>query len=219
MRIADAVWVATAQLHRQNLYAQDFSVQEIMEQVTRERLVEGFPPGLQVHVSKHCVANKSPNPGRYRMLFETVRGRRRLFKRGDPFHPAREAGKIHPEKRDLPPGYQSLIDWYESTYSSASDRQSRGSAPRPDLTTMNNDANDAGSSVTAFVSSHGAFVIPEELRKQLGIRGCTKLSVRKDNDRLIIEPVTADFVDRVAGSYKGKSSMVEARERDHRIER
>ena len=116
MKIADAVWLATALLHMENAQATDFSVQEITEKAARENLVDGFRPGLQVHVSKHCVANKSPNPGRYRMLFETSRGRRRLFRNGDEFHPNREGGRNKPNLSDVPPEHRGAMRWYEKFY-------------------------------------------------------------------------------------------------------
>src|ERR1700676_3584373 len=127
MKIADAVWLATALLHMENAQAVDFSGQEIMEKAARESLVDGFRPGLQVHVSKHCVANKSPNPGRYRMLFETSRGRRRLFRNGDLFHPNREGGRIKPNPSDVPFDYRGALMWYEKFYDKGL------SVPRVDL--------------------------------------------------------------------------------------
>src|ERR1700719_3346645 len=116
MKVADAIWLATALLHREKAQASDFSIQEIVEKVMSEKLVGGFRPGLQVHASKHCVANKSPNPGRYRMLVETSRGRRRLFRMGDSFHPDRDGGRIKPSASDFPSQYQCVLEWYENSY-------------------------------------------------------------------------------------------------------
>ena len=116
MKVADAIWLATALLHMEHPNATDFSIQEIVEKVMQENLVDGFKPGLQVHASKHCVANKSPNPGRYRMLFETARGRRRLFRMGDTFHPNRNGGRIKPDLSDFPRRYQGVLAWYERSY-------------------------------------------------------------------------------------------------------
>ena len=68
--------------------------------------------GVYVHVIQHCVANRPPNPGSHRMLVETSQGRRRLFRHGDPFHPAREGGKITPSREDLPGRFANLLEWY-----------------------------------------------------------------------------------------------------------
>jgi hypothetical protein len=70
-------------------------------------------PGVYVHVVQHCVANRPPSPGRYRVLFETAPGRRRLYRKGDPYHPGRETGKVVPSREDLPERYRGLLEWYE----------------------------------------------------------------------------------------------------------
>ena len=41
---------------------------------------------------------------------------RRLFRPGDPYHPKREGGKIHPERDEIPAKYHALIDWYNREY-------------------------------------------------------------------------------------------------------
>ena len=112
VKVADEVWVATALLHREQPQAADFSIEEIVDRARREGLHEPLRPGVYVHVVLHCVANRAPNPGRYRMLFESAEGRRRLFHTGDPFHPDREESKITPSGEELPEGYRELLDWY-----------------------------------------------------------------------------------------------------------
>lgn len=116
IKVADEIWLATSLLHREHRERQDFSVIEIVERAMKERLAGGYRPGLQVHASTHCVASKAPNPARHRMLAETGRGRRRLFRPGDKFHRDRIGGKTHPEAEDLPPKYRFLLDWYEHDY-------------------------------------------------------------------------------------------------------
>jgi hypothetical protein len=112
VRVADEVWVATALLHREHPERPDFTVEEIVERVKTERMSIPFRPGVYVHVVQHCVANRAPNPARYRMIFETAPGRRRLFRKGDPYHPAREGAKITPKRDELPYGYNGLLSWY-----------------------------------------------------------------------------------------------------------
>jgi len=111
-KVADEVWIATALLHREHPTAEDFSVEQIVDRARREGLHQPLRPGVYVHVIQHSVANRPPNPGRYRMLFETVEGRRRLFREGDPYHPDREGSKIVPSAEDLPEGYADLLTWY-----------------------------------------------------------------------------------------------------------
>jgi len=112
LKVADEVWIATALLHRERPGEADFSTEEIVERVARERLAEQVRPGIYVHVVQHCVANRRPNPGRYRMLFETSQGRRRLFRPGDSYDPSREGGKTTPNPGEIPEEYAPLLDWY-----------------------------------------------------------------------------------------------------------
>ncbi len=112
VKVADEVWIAAALLHREHAQATDFSIEEIVARARREGLHQPLRPGVYVHVVQHCVANRPPNPGRYRILFETSEGRRRLFRRGDPYHLEREGSKATPEPEDLPTEYRELLNWY-----------------------------------------------------------------------------------------------------------
>lgn len=53
------------------------------------------------------------------MLFETSPGRRRLFRKGDPYDPAREGSKVVPNQQDVPSGYSGLLSWYVDWCASA----------------------------------------------------------------------------------------------------
>jgi hypothetical protein len=113
LKVADEVWLATAQLHKSQPTAADFSVDEIVACANKLEDSDHLRPGVYVHVIQHCVANRPPNPGRYRMLYETSEGRRRLYRKSDPFHPARAGSKVTPEPEDIPVEYQRLLLWYE----------------------------------------------------------------------------------------------------------
>ena len=69
------------------------------------------------------------------------------------------------------------------------------------------------------VSSKGQVVIPAEVREKLGIEKGTRISVRIEKDHLILEPINQDYIRRLRGSLKGPDSMVEARDREHRLEK
>jgi hypothetical protein len=112
IKVADEVWIAAALLQKENPQQTDFSVDEIVERARRERLHEPLRPGVYIHAQMHCVANRPPNPGRYRMLFETAPGRRRLFRPGDPYDQRREGSKIIPKPDDIPEHYRLLLNWY-----------------------------------------------------------------------------------------------------------
>src|ERR1043166_5608682 len=115
IRVADEAWIATALLHIEYPERSDFRVQEILERARKEGLGGDLRPGVGIHVSYHCVANKPPNPGRYRMLFATGDGTRRLFRNGDPYDSER-TGKVTPERDEIPANYRYLLDWYEKSY-------------------------------------------------------------------------------------------------------
>src|SRR5271163_1620099 len=97
LKVADEVWIATALLHRAHPSRADFSINEIVEQAMLVSPGSPLRPGVYVHVVQHCVANRAPNPGRYRMLFETSKKRRRLYRSGDSSDPARDGSKTMPE--------------------------------------------------------------------------------------------------------------------------
>jgi AbrB family looped-hinge helix DNA binding protein len=210
--IANSIWVATALLHREHPNAADFAVGEIVHKAIAENLVNGFRPGLQVHASKHCVANKSPNPNDHRMLLETARGRRRLFRIGDHFDPARKRGTIRPEKQEIPPAYRPLIDWYETDYSKRPDH----SQNRVDGGGISDTFPSQPRQASAFIGPAGTVVIPDAIRKELGIEEGALLKIRRDQDRIVLQPITEDHISKLRGSCKGGESLVEAREREHR---
>lgn len=116
LKVADEVWIATALLHRENPKRTDFAIEEIVERASSEGAFERLRPGVYVHAVQHCVANRRPNPGRYRMLLETAKGRRRLFRPGDSFNPDRDGAKSVPGKGDIPVKYHALVDWYFNDY-------------------------------------------------------------------------------------------------------
>jgi len=95
IKVADEVWIVTALMHSEHPKRIDFTIDEVMERARKEELAGKLRPGVYAHVVQHCVANRPPNSGRYRVLFETAPGRRRLFRHGDVYDPAREgAGRI-----------------------------------------------------------------------------------------------------------------------------
>jgi hypothetical protein len=113
IKVADEVWLATALLHRENPSRSDFTLNEIVDRAAREGIIDQRRPGVYVHAALHCVANRPPKPGRYRMLYETRSKYRRLFRLGDSYDPQREGSKITPEIDEIPRGYEYLLKWYE----------------------------------------------------------------------------------------------------------
>jgi hypothetical protein len=128
VKVADEVWVATALLHTENASRADFTIREIVDRAAREAIAGRLRPGVRQHVIQHCVANRPPDPGRYRMLFATAKGSRRLFRPGDPYHPEREGAKARPTREEIPAKYRYLVDWYEREYATHRGRDARRDA-------------------------------------------------------------------------------------------
>lgn len=126
VKVADEVWIATALLHREQPERKDFTIQEILERAEREAVAGRPRRGVYVHIVQHCVANRPPNPGRYRMLFATGPKTRRLFREGDAYDSGRARSKWRPDRKAVPPPYRELVDWYERDY------QRRGDADAED---------------------------------------------------------------------------------------
>lgn len=116
VKVADQVWVVAAMLHREHPERADFSIEEIMARARREPVFQPLRPGFHVHVIQHCVANRAPNPGRWRMLVETAPGRRRLYRPDDAYDPAREGSRSIPEVEGLPSEHHALLSWYRQEY-------------------------------------------------------------------------------------------------------
>jgi hypothetical protein len=112
LKVADEIWIATALLHRERPSEPDFSIEEIKQRAAREAGPRALRPSVYQHIVQHCVANRAPSPGRYRMLFETAPGRRRLYREGDPCHRERYGAKKAPQAGNLPSEHVGLLDWY-----------------------------------------------------------------------------------------------------------
>lgn len=114
VKVADQVWIATSLLHREHPDREGFSAAEIVERVRQE--FGRVQPGITVHIYLHALANKQPNPGRYRILHEVRPGMHRLFRPRDPYHPDRDGAKFVPYADEIPEKYRSLLHWYEKEY-------------------------------------------------------------------------------------------------------
>ena len=109
------VFIATALLHQEQPERPDFTIQEIVNRAGRENITGEMRSGVNVHASQHCVANKTPNPAKHRMLFATGKHTRRLLLPDDEVHPGR-TGKIFPESGEVPERYLSLLEWAKQRF-------------------------------------------------------------------------------------------------------
>ena len=69
------------------------------------------------------------------------------------------------------------------------------------------------------VTSKGQLVIPAAMRRRLKIKEGTRVRFVEDNGRLILQPLTAEFIDRLTGCLAGEPSLLDALEEDRREER
>jgi AbrB family looped-hinge helix DNA binding protein len=66
------------------------------------------------------------------------------------------------------------------------------------------------------VSTKGQFVIPSEMRVSLGIQPGTRICVTQEGSRIVLEPVSADLVDKTRGMLAGKPSLTQSLLRERR---
>ena len=62
---------------------------------------------------------------------------------------------------------------------------------------------------TATVTTKGQLVIPARLRRRFGIKKGTLISFVEDNGRIILQPVTREFIRSLQGSLKGGPSLLD----------
>jgi AbrB family looped-hinge helix DNA binding protein len=68
------------------------------------------------------------------------------------------------------------------------------------------------------VSSKGQLVIPACARRQLGIKAGTRVAVRVDGARLILQPITEAYIESLRGIVKNGDALVRQLRRDHETE-
>jgi len=53
----------------------------------------------------------------------------------------------------------------------------------------------------------GQIVIPAELRKKYGIKAGTKINVMDENDRIVLQPITREYIHSLRGKFRGKGLL------------
>jgi AbrB family looped-hinge helix DNA binding protein len=70
----------------------------------------------------------------------------------------------------------------------------------------------------AIVTTKGQLVIPAKLRKKLGIRKGTRIAIVEEGLRIILQPITREYIRSLRGSLKGNPSaldyLLEQRKKD-----
>lgn len=74
---------------------------------------------------------------------------------------------------------------------------------------------------TGVVTSKGQLVIPARLRRRFGIKKGTRVTFVEDAGRIIVQPVTREFIGRLRGSLRREPSalatLLEERKRDRNL--
>ena len=74
----------------------------------------------------------------------------------------------------------------------------------------------------ATFTSKGQIVIPAKLRRKHGIRKGTRVAITEDDHRLVLQPITEEFIESLWGSWKGGPSafdfLMKERRREHELE-
>src|ERR1700675_54903 len=98
LKAADLVWLATAQLQREQKDRLGFSPDEILKSALAIEPDLGFSVNtIRTHISRHCVANLPPAGAIHRMLTRNPNGTYRLYCHGAEYHPGRAGGKTCPD--------------------------------------------------------------------------------------------------------------------------
>lgn len=57
---------------------------------------------------------------------------------------------------------------------------------------------------SSYVTSKGQVVVPARLRRKFGIKAGTRLNFSEDGGRIVVQPVTREFIDSFCGVFKSK---------------
>ena len=72
---------------------------------------------------------------------------------------------------------------------------------------------------TSVVTTKGQLVIPARLRRRFGIKKGTRVTFVEDAGRIIVQPVTREFIRGLRGSLKGEPSALAALLEERKRER
>jgi len=59
------------------------------------------------------------------------------------------------------------------------------------------------------VTTKGQLVIPSKLRRKYGILKGTRVAMIEENSRIVLQPLTKEFVQSLRGSLKGRRSALQ----------
>ncbi len=74
-------------------------------------------------------------------------------------------------------------------------------------------------SEVSTVTTKGQLVIPSKLRRKFGIRKGTQVAFLAEDNKLVLQPLTPQFIRSLRGSLKGGPSALKLLIEDHKRER
>jgi AbrB family looped-hinge helix DNA binding protein len=69
------------------------------------------------------------------------------------------------------------------------------------------------------VTTKGQLVIPSKLRRKYGIRKGTLVAIVEEENRMILQPLTPEFIRGLRGSLKGEASALKVLAEERKRER
>jgi AbrB family looped-hinge helix DNA binding protein len=69
------------------------------------------------------------------------------------------------------------------------------------------------------VTTKGQLVIPSKLRRKFGIRKGTQVAFVEEAQRLVLQPLTPEFIHSLRGSLKGEPSALKLMQEDRKRDR
>jgi AbrB family looped-hinge helix DNA binding protein len=72
---------------------------------------------------------------------------------------------------------------------------------------------------TTILTTKGQIVIPSKIRKRLNLKEGTKFSIVEDENRIVLQPLTPDYFEKMAGILNTKGKLVKALMEERRQEK
>jgi AbrB family looped-hinge helix DNA binding protein len=74
-------------------------------------------------------------------------------------------------------------------------------------------------SATCIVAAKGLVTIPYELRRKYGLRKGTRVAMIEEENRIILQPLTPEYLRRLRGSLKGEPSALQYLKEGRKLDR
>lgn len=61
----------------------------------------------------------------------------------------------------------------------------------------------------SYITVKGQIVIPAKIRRKYGIKTGTKIEIIDEGERIVLQPITPEYIHNLRGKYKGKGLLRE----------